>query len=358
MGRRDGDGHELCLRRQRQYVGRILVDGHTADTLSLWRRRESGARVPEWDGGLLETDNQGSVHDVFASSGSVTYVLDHVNYSAFGVITQETSPGNRANLGYTGEWTDDYSGLVFAQARWYDPATGTYVTADPTGFGAGQANFYVYCGNDPTNATDPSGLLEVTITSRYLAKKWIKLKGFVDFSDQLKTFFDAVRTGKVEGAANAFKKNLKDDAKAFVENLLHPSNYLLAVALNILAADDLEWTIVVPDKLNPTTKQFEFIEGKPEIHASGTEEDTHDFEFLEFGIFKVIQKLGYTAKLTASVDRLVPSTNDKPGTARLRVTLTVTAHSPTGHKVTKSLKFNSIDITAGSKDLTFNDPEK
>jgi hypothetical protein len=42
----------------------------------------------------------------------------------------------------------------------YDPYTGRFMQEDPTGFDAGDVNLYRYVGNDPTNATDPSGLQE------------------------------------------------------------------------------------------------------------------------------------------------------------------------------------------------------
>jgi RHS repeat-associated protein len=76
----------------------------------------------------------GSVRDVFASSGSDTYVLDHVVYTAFGVITSESN------------------------TTVYNPATGQWTSQDPSGFAAGSSNLYEYVGNDATNATDPSGL--------------------------------------------------------------------------------------------------------------------------------------------------------------------------------------------------------
>ena len=40
----------------------------------------------------------------------------------------------------------------------YDPIVGRWLEEDPDGFEAGDANLYRYVGNDPTNATDPSGL--------------------------------------------------------------------------------------------------------------------------------------------------------------------------------------------------------
>ena len=42
--------------------------------------------------------------------------------------------------------------------RWYDPATGRWMSQDPLGFDAGDSNLYRYVANKPTNATDSSGL--------------------------------------------------------------------------------------------------------------------------------------------------------------------------------------------------------
>jgi hypothetical protein len=43
----------------------------------------------------------------------------------------------------------------------FDPSIGRWVSEDPIGFTAADPNLYRYNGNNPTNATDPSGLLEV-----------------------------------------------------------------------------------------------------------------------------------------------------------------------------------------------------
>lgn len=45
----------------------------------------------------------------------------------------------------------------------YDPSIGRWMTEDPKGFAAGDANLDRYAGNNPTNETDPSGLEPPTI---------------------------------------------------------------------------------------------------------------------------------------------------------------------------------------------------
>ena len=42
--------------------------------------------------------------------------------------------------------------------RWYDAGVGRWLSQDPIGFAAGDANLYRYVGNGATEFTDPSGL--------------------------------------------------------------------------------------------------------------------------------------------------------------------------------------------------------
>jgi len=61
---------------------------------------------------------------------------------------------------WAGHHRDPDTGLIEAKARWYDPSTGRFVSNDPIGFAAGDANLYRYVGNGPTTKTDPSGMNE------------------------------------------------------------------------------------------------------------------------------------------------------------------------------------------------------
>jgi uncharacterized protein RhaS with RHS repeats len=61
--------------------------------------------------------------------------------------------------------------MILCGARWYNASMGRWLSRDPIGY-AGGANLYEYCGSDPVNLTDPSGLLGhhyVVGPIRYLA---------------------------------------------------------------------------------------------------------------------------------------------------------------------------------------------
>lgn len=45
-------------------------------------------------------------------------------------------------------------GLIYFNARYYDPLTGRFLTEDPSRKGV---NWYAYCENNPVNRIDPSG---------------------------------------------------------------------------------------------------------------------------------------------------------------------------------------------------------
>ncbi len=61
-------------------------------------------------------------------------------------------------LGFTGAGAPTASGgYTYLRNRWYDPATGRFLTQDPIGL-AGGTNLYAYAGNDPVGFSDPFGL--------------------------------------------------------------------------------------------------------------------------------------------------------------------------------------------------------
>jgi RHS repeat-associated protein len=97
-------------------------------------------------------DQLGSVRALTAGGTLVnTYT-----YDPYGVAL--TSTGTAYNpFGYTGEYRDAESGLIYLRARYYDPITQQFLTVDPLLAATKQA--YAYAGNSPLNRSDPSGLV-------------------------------------------------------------------------------------------------------------------------------------------------------------------------------------------------------
>jgi RHS repeat-associated protein len=79
-------------------------------------------------------------------------------YDAWGNVTQTT--GEPFDYGFAGERQDASSGLVFLRARYYDPATGRFLTADRADADNEDPRHlhrYAYAINDPLNRVDPAG---------------------------------------------------------------------------------------------------------------------------------------------------------------------------------------------------------
>ncbi|HEX4138746.1 MAG TPA: RHS repeat-associated core domain-containing protein, partial [Candidatus Methylacidiphilales bacterium] len=60
-------------------------------------------------------------------------------------------------FGFAGMLMDATTGLYYDNARWYSAPQGRFLTPDPSG-AAGGLNLEAYCGNDPVNLNDLTGL--------------------------------------------------------------------------------------------------------------------------------------------------------------------------------------------------------
>jgi RHS repeat-associated protein len=94
-----------------------------------------------------------------------------VNYDAYGNATSETQPANGDNLKFAAYWFEAWLGLHQVKARWYSPSDGCFISEDPLGLEA-DSNPNRYAGNEPTDATDPSG--EITILLHGIRDKGTK----------------------------------------------------------------------------------------------------------------------------------------------------------------------------------------
>src|SRR5262249_29957590 len=77
-------------------------------------------------------------------------------------------PASTGRYAWTGRERETETGLQYNRARYYDPATGRWVSQDPIGYSGGDNNLYRYVNNHPTITTDSSGLQEKPVFRRNL----------------------------------------------------------------------------------------------------------------------------------------------------------------------------------------------
>jgi RHS repeat-associated protein len=148
----DGDGIRVAKienGRKTVYVGiyeKDLVSGKITKYLSF-----GGKNVVFKDNNGLKyivSDHLGSTRTTISNTGTR---LTDAKYYPYGLPRTPTSllPSRQ----YTGQISDDSTGLYFYNARYYDPQTAKFITADS----AQGANRYSYVSGNPLTNNDPTG---------------------------------------------------------------------------------------------------------------------------------------------------------------------------------------------------------
>jgi RHS repeat-associated protein len=100
----------------------------------------------------LLTGPLGSTIALASATGAITTSYSYT--PGGGVTTTGASSPNTFEFNAT---QNSGTGLYLMGARYYNPAAGTFISKDPTGFGGGSTDLYGYAQNDPININDPSG---------------------------------------------------------------------------------------------------------------------------------------------------------------------------------------------------------
>ncbi len=102
----------------------------------------------------VHTDRLGNPVAKTDSTGAVIW---RQSYTPYGETDQQPDPDGP---GYTGHRHDAATGLVYMQARYYDPRIGRFLSPDPVTYAPGRAAFfnrYWYASGNPYKYTDPDG---------------------------------------------------------------------------------------------------------------------------------------------------------------------------------------------------------
>ncbi len=103
----------------------------------------------------IYTDPLGTPLAEADTNGNITATFDYRPYGSLAIGAAPNGPG------YTGHVNDPDTGLVYMQARFYDPDIGRFLSIDPVNVSAGNVltfNRYVYADNNPINKSDPTGM--------------------------------------------------------------------------------------------------------------------------------------------------------------------------------------------------------
>jgi RHS repeat-associated protein len=109
-----------------------------------------------WTASFYGYDGFGSVRQLTNAAGAVT---DAYEYDAFGNLLGKTGSTPNSYL-YRGEQYDSDLGLYYLRARYYNAATGRFMSRDPEDrntLDPKMLHKYLYAGGDPVNKIDPKG---------------------------------------------------------------------------------------------------------------------------------------------------------------------------------------------------------
>lgn len=79
-------------------------------------------------------DHLGSTNGLTNSTGTLTASQ---SYDSFGNPTNANFP---TRYQFTGREFDNFSGLQYSRARWYNPSIGRFISEDPIGFAGGSGH--------------------------------------------------------------------------------------------------------------------------------------------------------------------------------------------------------------------------
>lgn len=114
----------------------------------------------------LHADIVGSTRLITDSTGAVVGTTE---YDPYGKRTNHTGTADSA-IGYSGNWTDSHTGLVYLRARDYDPSTLQFLVVDPAVGMTREA--YEYASNNPLLDNDLTGLADWWNPGSWSAQTW------------------------------------------------------------------------------------------------------------------------------------------------------------------------------------------
>jgi RHS repeat-associated protein len=125
----------------------------------------AGSLLAQISGGVVTyamPDAMGNIVGYINSDGSLASAVE---YTAFGRAITFAGSYSNFPIGFSGQYTDWETNLVYYGYRYYNPRHGRFINRDPSEE-AGGLNLYAFCGNRAGNAFDTLGLDPITTTGQ------------------------------------------------------------------------------------------------------------------------------------------------------------------------------------------------
>jgi RHS repeat-associated protein len=142
----------------------------TTGTTRYYRSLATDGWLAKQTSGTVTYFAQDHIGSVVAETNSAGEAALRRSYDPWGRVG--TTSGDNSGPAFTGREWDSETGLFYFRARYYDPDSGRFLSADPVGF-AGGANQYSYVGNDPLGWRDPYGLMRLPNGPGGLPPGWV-----------------------------------------------------------------------------------------------------------------------------------------------------------------------------------------
>lgn len=169
------------------YLNGVLQAQKTGDEYIIYLYDENGSAY----GMILKNGaTEQYYYYLFNAQGDVIGIIDQngtqvvtYEYSSWGELLSVTGAmadtlGKQNPIRYRGYYHDNETGFYLTGTRYYDPEIGRFINADgyvSTGQGVLGNNMFAYCGNNPVNRADPTGMFWKEIGD-FFSKAWNGIK--------------------------------------------------------------------------------------------------------------------------------------------------------------------------------------
>ncbi|ARU62738.1 hypothetical protein CBW65_18520 [Tumebacillus avium] len=151
----DGDSNNVVAEFADAVLQKYYTWSPTGQLLSITDMNDGGATY------YTVHNHRGDIINLTDSSGNIVATY---KYNAWGVLLSETGEAAKFNpYLYAGYRYDRDTGLYYLNARYYDPMTSVFLSADPIS----KMPSYHYSRNNPILLVDPSGMMEKHMDGPY-----------------------------------------------------------------------------------------------------------------------------------------------------------------------------------------------